>query len=293
MRRPPAVPRLRGTYMVCSDLHIPYHDPHALEVLCNTAEQLGIHRLIIAGDLVHADSFGRFDSPGPQVQLQQELNAAHHVMSALLDHFDDITVIMGNHDQRLERVLSRMQHSDRGQNALDLLRSVLGLQDTACAADVAMGVLARFLSLPGVKLHSLPDLMLNDTWLVQHPGGVSRVSPSGERKMAAKHRKCIVSGHSHLWALGFDDSATDLVFNCGHMCDDSKFRYVRELPTSFPKSVRGFCAIFDDDDGGFLWPFALHKRYFSLDKLERYGIILSRANAGPTQEVEDVRTQQE
>jgi predicted phosphodiesterase len=273
----PAVPHYEGEFMVCSDLHIPWHSTPALLALCEHADLLNIHRLIIAGDLVHADSLSRFEQYKRMLAIGEELNAARRILAALELVFDEIIIIPGNHDQRIQKALATAKHTQRGDKLLELVAGLLGDEQTASSLDIgelATSLLRHFLSSPKVTVHEMPDLLVNDTWLIQHPSSVSRVAPQSQRKMAIKHRKSVLEGHSHLWAVGFDESATDIVFNMGHMSDDDKFHYKRERPSHYPNSVLGFCAILQTKDNkeGSLLPVALHDRWCSLATLrERLG----------------------
>jgi predicted phosphodiesterase len=261
----PTTPKLYGEAIVVSDLHIPWHDPEALLAVCDTARLLGVDRLIIGGDLLHADVISKFDGSKP-VPITDEINSAARVLGALEEIFSEIHIIPGNHDQRLGKMLSRLGRSEDGQNALKILAKTLGVEDDP--EDVALGLFRRFFESPGVKVYDFPELVLNDVWMILHPASCSRVSPQTERKMANKHAKHIIGGHNHLVGYSFNEG--DFVAaNIGHLSADEKFAYVRTNPNTFPKMQKGFCCILCDEQHpkGYLLPIAIHEAWFSVRKL--------------------------
>lgn len=255
-----------GEFIVASDLHVPWHDPEALSAVCITAQLLDISSLIIAGDLLHMDSISRYVGVGRSITVSEEILAAKRVLSALEQVFAQIIVIPGNHDQRIEKLLGTMD-----QKSLELLASLLGTKDIDDKERLAQLYLWQLLGSEKMQLYPLPDLLVNDAWLIQHPGTVSRVAPQNQRKMAEKHHKCILEGHSHLFGIGFDSSGKFVTMNMGHLSNDDNFRYKREKPSTFPNTVKGFCAILQEPDNaeGFILPLALHDRWFNVPALLR------------------------
>lgn len=255
----PSVATLSGDVMVCSDLHVPYHSMSAVEHMCDTASLFNVTKLVIAGDLLHVDSLSRFEQYQPEISLHDELREACSLLDFLESTFEAIVVIPGNHDQRVAKALSSLKNSTKGEKALSIIKGLLNQSGPTDVGELATSVLSHYLSSSRVTVHPLPDLLLNDTWLIMHPGTASRSAPSQERKMAHKWRHSILMGHSHLFGIGFDDSATDVAFNIGCMSLDEHFYYKRERPSSYPKPVLGYCAILDNK----VLPIAIHDRWLS------------------------------
>ena len=275
-------PDIRGSVVVISDPHIPFHDPHALAYVCEIAEMLGVRRLVVGGDLLHFDEISKYDRAGETVNWIQELTSGGRVIEALAEVFTDgIDIIPGNHDQRLEKLLAKMNESKEGRKGIEVIASLLGRPNPDHAEDITYSLMAHFLGKAGVTIHTLPDVTINGYWLVQHPGSVSRIPPQNERKMVAKHRKAVIQGHSHLFGVGFDESGQDIAFNCGHMAMEEKWRYVRERPTHFPRAVKGFGIIYQTPTApqGRLIPVALHDRWFDLREL---AAMLGASGCGQT-----------
>ena len=265
----PNKPQLYGSYIVLSDPHVPFHDRETILRACRDAQMLGIDKLIIAGDLIHADIISRYINAGKQVKISDELVACSRVLGALEKIFSKIYVILGNHDRRVEKMVSAWRKTEGGSKALEIVARLLDVDDDA--ESVAMGIFERFFSSEKVTVYPLSEVVVNNEWLILHPGSCSRVSPQTERRMVNKFRKSVIGGHNHLYAVGFDDSGQDVAANIGHAANTSKFRYVREKVTPFPTTVRGFCAIIQDDDStcGRLLPIAIHDKWFDLAQLKQ------------------------
>lgn len=265
----PTIPKETGSAIVWFDPHVPWHDPAVIKHACEAALLLDIRKLIVPGDLIHADTISKYIGVGKTVPVTHELQSCGRVLRALEEVFDRIVIIPGNHDQRIERMIASLRETKDGRRGLEMVAALLEAGDMDDAEDLSLRYLRHFLGSPKVTWHELPQLILNDTWLLQHPGTVSRIAPQTERAMARKHRKSVVQGHSHIWGVGFDESATDVCFNGGHGASDEKWRYIREKPTTFPKSVKGYGVIYqtEGDPGGKLIPIALHDRMFSIQDI--------------------------
>lgn len=267
----PPRPNVYGSALILFDPHIPFHDPVVIQDALEAAVMLGIKKLIIPGDVMHMDTISKYIGVGKTVNVTDELVSCGKVLNALATLFDEIVCIPGNHDQRLEKMIAQMQDTKDGRRGLEMVANLLGANDINDAEDVSYRYLRHFFTSPKITWHSLPDLILNDTWLIQHPGSVSRVPPQTERAMARKFRKSVLQGHSHVWGVGFDDSGIDVCFNGGHAARDERWRYMRERPSTFPATIHGYGIVYTTPEcpEGRLLPMAVHPRYFKLSELRK------------------------
>jgi hypothetical protein len=227
----------------------------------------------VAGDLIHADTISRYLGVGKTVKVTDELTSCGRVLQALLEVFTRIVILPGNHDQRVEKLIASLKETKQGRQALDLVAGMLGVGDVDDSEAIAHRYLSHFFGSDRVVYLDLPDATINGTWLVQHPGSVSRIAPQTERRMIEKHRMSVIQGHSHLWGLGFDPSGQDVAFNCGHLSMPEKWRYIRERPTSFPQAVQGFAAI----SANRLIPFVVHPKM--IDPVDLVELGAARENS--------------
>lgn len=98
--------------LVVSDLHVPYHDAWAVELVCKCAEVVRPTRLIIAGDAGDFYQCSRFDKDPARVQedMQAELDGIDDVFGQLCSAVGDDCArefIPGNHELRLYKYLCR------------------------------------------------------------------------------------------------------------------------------------------------------------------------------------------
>lgn len=266
----PAEPKLFGDWIVCSDLHIPYHHPPSLASMVEVADLLRVKNLCIAGDIIHADIISRYDKAGKQTAISTELISCGRILHTLGKFFDKIWIITGNHDRRLEKMVASWRSTPGGSQALDVIAKILDVEGNA--DDIAYGIFEHFFSNEKVKIYPLSSLTINDTWKVIHPGSCSRVPPQTERRLVSKFRMSVIGGHNHLVGFGFDDSGQDIAANIGHLSDDTKFRYMQEKVTTFPNTqkMHAFCAVLCDDTApqGRLLPIVLHDKWFDLKMLK-------------------------
>lgn len=261
-----------GDAVILSCLHIPFYSVPWVVKVCEASQRLGVRTLIVAGDFLMADRLSKYDKVGQTVPIGQELLALHQVTSVLLEVFDRIILMYGNHDQRVERAIAHAAETKEGRTMLEMLAARMDTKFDPEGLDaLAESFLQHFTSNPAVQVVSLPELVVNGRWLVMH-AGASRVPPQHERAMAEKHRKSVIGGNSHLWGVGFDRSATDLAVTLGHACESERFRYIHEKPSTFPQQVRGAVFILrgkgETSGPGRMLPLVEHPLWFGLDDLE-------------------------
>lgn len=258
-----------GDAAIISCLHIPFYSVSWVVRICESAQRLGVKTLIVAGDFLMADRLSKYDKVGQTVPIGQELLALHEVTAVLLEVFDRIILMYGNHDQRIERTIAKAAETKEGRTMLEMLAARMDTRFDPEGLDaLAESYLQHFTSNPAVKVVSLPELVVNGRWLVMH-AGASRVPPQHERAMAEKHRMSVIGGNSHLFGMGFDRSATDLAVTLGHACESERFRYIHEKPSAFPQQVRGCVFVLrgkgETSGPGRILPLVEHELWFSLD----------------------------
>lgn len=96
--------------LVCNDLHLPFHDPIAVNCMLFAAKSIGVHEIIINGDLLDFYSINMHQKnkhPDVNQTLQSELDVGREFLSNLRDIFPKAktTFIFGNHEHRLERYI--------------------------------------------------------------------------------------------------------------------------------------------------------------------------------------------
>lgn len=95
--------------LVCNDIHAPFHDPRALQLVLDVAKQENVDEFIINGDLPDFYNLSRHPSTTLDVKtkLEDELFAVKDFVEGLRKLLPDkkITWIFGNHEWRLDRYI--------------------------------------------------------------------------------------------------------------------------------------------------------------------------------------------
>jgi hypothetical protein len=260
-----------GEAVVVACFHNPFYSVDWVLEVCETANRLNIPTLIVAGDFLQADRLSKYDQVGATTSISDELLTLKGVLDVLLETFDRIILMYGNHDQRIERQFAKASETKGGRNMLDLLAARMGQRfDPEDMAALAESYIQHFVQSDKVQVVRLPELIVNGRWRIMH-AGASRTPPAHERAMIHKHRQSVIGANSHLFAVGFDNSAEDVAFTVGHACDKDRYRYIHEKPSSFPEQVRGMGLILrrpsDPTGPGFLVPIAQHSLWFTIRDL--------------------------
>jgi len=94
---------------IINDLHIPFHDQRAIDLVLDAFEDIGIDRLILNGDIL---DFYQLNSHGPkhpmvQTMLQDEISSGQKFISDTRKRFPGVEIIFnaGNHCYRLDRFI--------------------------------------------------------------------------------------------------------------------------------------------------------------------------------------------
>lgn len=201
-----------GDCIVVADLHIPLHDVEFLNVLINFARKKEQNKLIIAGDYFHMEAFSSFLPHQPEASWPTERYQGNLVMRTLLQTFDEIDMIWGNHDFRLTKAVG-FKHSFE-----ECMRFALaGLADDE-QKRVRISDLDHMLYMPGS----------GRTFRVCHPRDFSSVPLTVPRKLAIKYNQSVITGHSHHCAIGAAPNGFDLVIEAGGFFDKDKTEYIQK-----------------------------------------------------------------
>lgn len=92
---------------VFSDVHIPYHDNTALEVMFTKFEEENVDSIFINGDLLDFYQLSFHEKDPREVHFKDEIEAGKEFLAYIRNRFPDIPIyyITGNHENRFERYL--------------------------------------------------------------------------------------------------------------------------------------------------------------------------------------------
>ena len=93
--------------LVCSDLHIPYHNPKHVELMLSVAESVGIDELVLNGDVLDAYNLNSHGPKDPKVfsSLEDEYQAGRDFLIESKKRLKGVKIVFlgGNHEDRLDR----------------------------------------------------------------------------------------------------------------------------------------------------------------------------------------------
>lgn len=214
---------LDRAYAITADWHIPLYDPDYVNRFIEDARDLGAKDLILAGDFFNFDALSQYFPKQDNANMQKELEEAHLVMRTLLESFDNLVYVWGNHDARLHKALG---FAIQFREAMKLVFGELGSE--------ALGRI-HFTNLDHIWLGGEDE----NRWYICHPANYTRVPLSTARALATKYNANVVTAHSHHCAVGYSIDGSRVVAEIGGLFDRRKTGYLQRS-TTFPTWTQGY-----------------------------------------------------
>jgi len=199
--------RLEGDWMIIGDVHVPYTDYEFSQLVALVARKnmSKPRRLLIAGDFFNMDTFSNYIHLVNIPTWKEERDAAKTLLHEWLETFDEIRMLMGNHDRRLQKFVN-------GEfDETDILSLVISNPDMVkmsgygyCTIDTPGGV-----------------------YRVTHPKNYSINQLVVADQLALKFGQHIISFHEHHLSAGYDRYKRYMVVNGGCLVDPDKLAYVK------------------------------------------------------------------
>jgi len=213
---------LSGDWMVIGDLHVPYTDYDLAQHVTAVAERYleRPRRLLIAGDLLNLDTMSIYLQIVPPATWQQERDSARQLFAEWLETFDEIKIIMGNHDRRMQKFVNGAFDENDMLALLTTNEQVMMSNYGWCMIETA-----------------------NGPWRVSHPRNYSVNKLVIADVLAQKYDSHIMSFHEHHLGLGFDRYGRHLIVNGGCLVNPEKLAYVQLDDSKSPAMQPGFCLL--------------------------------------------------
>jgi len=204
--------------LVLGDVEVPCHHVKLLELACEIAIKYNVNTLIINGDFVANDSFSSWaQSMAYKLSFKDETESAFQIIVNFLQVFDKVYCVTGNHERRL-----------------------------AHKVDGEITIAELFSSRTGVEFSEYAYCTLvsgGREILVAHQDNYSKQPLSVARELAAIYHKCIIAGHTHHQAQGFDRSGKYWIVDGGCARDPDRTAYKKTRVNTFPMWNLGFTLI--------------------------------------------------
>jgi predicted phosphodiesterase len=220
--------------LVCSDLHLPYHDDEAIALMLSHAKKFNPDGIVLNGDVCDFFSVSRWDRDPRQVNLKREIEITKEFLRYLRQQFPKASIVwkMGNHEERWEHFLWK--------KAPELL-------------DVAEFDFGSIFGLPNLGIELVRDqrfIMAGKLPILhghEYPKGLT--NPVNQaRGMFLRGLECAIAGHGHRSSEHAETTMLGHLITCwstGCLCNLTP-AYAR-----INKSNHGFAFVLNDRDGGF------------------------------------------
>lgn len=177
-------------------------------------------RFIIAGDIINAEHFGGYPAITPLPSFSQEMRSARDFIELALTVFDEVDIIPGNHDRRVQK------STNNAISLEDLLRMMS--HDTRVRISqwghcVLSTVRGEYRITHGSE-YSVNQLVVAD-------------------QLAQKYGQHIISWHEHHCAIGMDRFKKYIIVNGGGLFDQSSMAYTQLDDNKKPRMANGFVLV--------------------------------------------------
>jgi Icc-related predicted phosphoesterase len=249
-----------GPSLALGDLQIPFHNAPFVNRCIRKAHSMGIRTVVLGGDIVELASLSAWpeDFTGPKATvsdakfdelmelannlpeehaaklrekladtqpdntLTEEINSARRVIRAILENFDKVYALMGNHEHRAVRKLEQ----------------AINVQD-----------LGGFFFDNNPKVQITPNYFIQSTcngipWRFTHP--INTAKDSSSKKLAPKFQSNTIMFHNHHFSVRTEISGRFIGVEPGMCCDEQKMGYPVNRDNGADMHVTG-AAIIDHD----------------------------------------------
>ena len=211
---------LQGDFIIVGDVHVPTTDYDFASLVLVVAKKQGVKRLIIAGDMFNMDAFSLYEAVVASPSWREERDAARVLFHTWLEWFDDIYVIMGNHDRRLQKWAGgQLDESD-----------IFGMVTSSDKVHVS-------------NWGHLKVKTAQGDYMVTHSKEYSINQLTVANEMAQKYQCHMITHHEHHTAIGWDRYGRYVIVNNGGLFDQSKMAYVVLDSSKRPVMKNSFCML--------------------------------------------------
>lgn len=211
-------------WTIIGDVHVPtteYEFALLASVVARKMFKKGPRKLLIAGDFFNMDTFSTYISISTQPTWAQEREAAKALLKAWMDTFDEIRMIMGNHDRRVQRFTAGAFDTD------DILSLIISNPDRV-----------RLSNYGYCTIHSG-----GQKWHITHPKNYSLSQLSVAEQLAYKHDANVMSFHEHHLAIGWDRYKRHVIVNGGCCVRAKNLSYAALDDSKSPGMALGFAVL--------------------------------------------------
>lgn len=222
--------------LVTCDWHVPHTNVEWVLKLRDVQQKRGVPNLVIAGDFLDEAGASKFVNIGPVFTLERELQLGSVILNGLLDYFEKIYIILGNHDMNLLKDLGKKAEGFFSQR---FARILFGEMLDPSLIDTRV-----FLS--NLKWCETIDRK----WRICHPKNYSKRGTTVPKELAEIEDINIIGGHGHQLAMEYTKNGKYLGVAGGGMFNEDSILYKQE-PALNPKWNNGFVLLNEKGEAKF------------------------------------------
>ena len=208
-------PTVANNFAVFPDLHCPCQDDRFINRIIEVADHWNIREAVIAGDLLDLEALSMYVNDVTNL-VEHGLDQAEKAIERMLKNFDRIVWIMGNHEERLLRLIGKNQIS------FERLKRMV-----TCDERVFFSEYFYCMSKDG-------------KWMTCHPKEFSTTNPLAITSlMCTKYNVNIIAGHMHMIAQGQDLTGDHIGIIAGTCADPEMLGYSALRPNKKPDMEQG------------------------------------------------------
>ena len=209
--------RLVGDYMVVGDIHVPTTLYDFFRLMIQVAKKYDIRKIISAGDFYNMDFVSKYQFAVQPITWAQEREAGRVLINELTDAFDEVILLMGNHDRRMQKFTNGAFEDSDIFGLLSTNEKIITSNFGYC-----------FVQSGG------------QDWMITHGSNYSVNQLSVADQLAQKNRMNIISHHEHHLAKGWDRYKHHVIINNGGLFDASQMAYTQLDSNKMPNMANGF-----------------------------------------------------
>lgn len=166
----------KGTILVVSDVHIPFHDPDAVKAFIKYSKKVQPKAIVLNGDIMDFFRLSRF-TKGEGRNPLEEITLCRSFLSELRKNNPDANIyyVIGNHETRLERYV--MEKAPELVSLIEDVFSILKVKD--------------------FNIHGCTSITMNNSFVFKHGTLLGNKSGLSAIKEIEKAYMSGCSGHTH------------------------------------------------------------------------------------------------
>lgn len=219
---------------ILADLHAPYFHTMALTHALIDAQASGIKTCVLLGDAIDNDAWSFYlsnSAPGNQGQVDAHIEACYKMFYAICGVFDKVYWVMGNHELRPLKLLSKrlgFDHWSRIFLTHSRLPSLTAKVDTV------------------PRYYMVLDGHHGGKWELHHQRNYSTLPGRVAQRLGAKQECNVITAHEHRAAVSFSGTVSrNWSVACPAMLDPRKIEYTQIRATLHPAENVGWVVLRD------------------------------------------------